>query len=76
MGGCPSVDGRAEPDTPDSQVCFGLREVFIGLDQLVDSLTRDAEHLGNLCHAHQVDRHTKKLRKPLVYLQEIRYYCR
>jgi hypothetical protein len=61
MGVGPRRHGRSEPNTTDSKICFWLREVVVGLNELIDTLPRDTEQLGDLGHADQVEDHAKNL---------------
>ena len=57
MGGDPRLDGRPRPDAPAGQLDLRGRKVFVGFDELRDSLARDAEDLRDLRHTHEVVRH-------------------
>jgi hypothetical protein len=55
----PLLDLSSLPNPARGQDNFGFRETRLGGD-LVDSLTRDAKHPSDLCHADEVMRHAEK----------------
>ena len=49
------------PDPANGEYCFRLWEIGICMNQLVDTLSRDPENLGDFGHAHEILRHSANL---------------
>jgi len=54
MSLCPGLDARTEPNASDGEIGFRQREVGVGLDELMGTLLRDTEHVGDFGDADQV----------------------
>ena len=57
----PPDDVLPLPDPTYGEHCFRLREVGVGVEQLVDALNRDAENLRHFWHAHEILCHVGNL---------------
>ena len=53
----PGLNRLSGPDPSDRQVCFRHRKIVVRGDDLMHSLLRHAEHLGDLRNAHEVACH-------------------
>ena len=62
----PTFDLLSMPHPSYCQVCLWQWEVLVAVYQLVYSLSRDTQNLGNLSHAHEIQGHALSLRKLLT----------